>query len=80
MARTIYERNVNGVPEYVWLDQNRVNGISINSGHYTWYIDLEKGECSLNSLPLNIDTQRAYEIINALQEIIPMLKPNPDDK
>lgn len=80
MARTIVEQKVHGVPEYVWLDQAKINGISINTGHYTWNIDLEKGECSLNSLPLNIDTRRAYEIINALQEILPMLKPNPDDK
>lgn len=80
MARTIVEQKVHGVPEYVWLDQAKIKGISVNSGHYTWIIDLEKGECNLNSFPLEIDTRRAYEIINALQEIIPMLKPNPDDK
>ena len=75
MARTIVDQKIREASSYVWLEQAHMKEITVECGHYEWTVDLEKGECSLNSFPLNIDTARANEIITALREIMPMLKP-----
>lgn len=75
MARTIVERYADQEREYVFLGNSSVTEVTVSSGRYEWIVDLNAGTATMNAFPTEITSDAAEEIIFALRDIMPLLKP-----
>lgn len=76
MPLTIVEKNEPGfaVSDYVWLDKLKIEKLDVHGGTMSFTVDIQNGTVDFLKLPIGVDRAGAQEIINALQEIMPLLK------